>query len=132
MPVDPNKPYTPVAAIDAGKAVALILINPAQHAGKTYNIVSNRHTMNEACQEFSRQLGKVVKFVQISYEKAKENFLMAGVPDWQVDGMIHSFRMMDEGSPASNLQDIEDFHRITNMAPTSLADWIATNRFAFQ
>ena len=68
------------------------MAEPTKHAGKTYNIVSNRHTMNELCEELSIQLGKTVGYVRQSYDEAKKNFLAVGVPEWQIDVLLDAYR----------------------------------------
>jgi len=59
-PVDPTKLYTPVAVGDAGKAAAAVLANPSKHVNKTYTVVNNRHTLNDAAKALSEALGKEV------------------------------------------------------------------------
>ena len=43
-----------------------------------------------------------------------------------------SCRLIDSGSPISNQSDISHFHNVTGKAPTSLHDWIAGAKSAFQ
>ena len=46
-PADPTKPLAAVVVEDAGKAAAAIMVEPEKHYGKTYKLISNRHTLNE-------------------------------------------------------------------------------------
>lgn len=75
-----------------GKAAAAILADPSKHAGKTYCIVSNRHSFGEVCQEFSRQLNKNVQFEQQTYEDAKKSLMQAGLPEWQAGGVVELYQ----------------------------------------
>ena len=47
FPVDPDKPYTPVAIADLAKVAGAILAEPELHKDKTYHIASDRFTMGE-------------------------------------------------------------------------------------
>lgn len=60
-PADPTKPLAAVVVEDAGKAAAAIMVEPEKHYGKTYRLISNRHTLNELAVAFSQALGKDVR-----------------------------------------------------------------------
>ncbi len=47
FPVDPDKPYTPVAIEDLAKVAAVILSAPGLHQDKTYHIASDRFSLGE-------------------------------------------------------------------------------------
>jgi uncharacterized protein YbjT (DUF2867 family) len=131
-PVDPEKPYTPIVVEDAGKAAAAILADPSKHAGKTYNIVSDRITYNDVAQGFSKALGKEIKYNRVPYEAAKQAFLGMGLPEWQVDGILELFKLFDSGAPETNVADLSDYEKITGEKPTSLKAWIAKYAPGFQ
>ena len=61
-PADPEKPFGLVTAEDAGEAGAAILVNPAKHAGKTYDLISDVVTYNDIVSSFSKALGKEIKY----------------------------------------------------------------------
>ena len=131
-PVDPTKPFTPVVVADAGKASAAILVSYKSHTNKTYNIVSDRHTYNDVAAEFSKVLGKEIKYIRIPYEAAKEAFLGMGVPEWQTDGVLDLFKLIDRGSPITNQADLTQFEEITGEKPTNLKTWISQVADAFK
>jgi len=112
-PVDPTKPFTPVVVEDAGKVAAAILANPAKHANKTYKIISDRHSFSDVAAAFSEALGKQITYVQVPYDAAKQSFLQAGYPEWQVDGILELYKLMDGGSPVTNEADTGDYTQIT-------------------
>ena len=131
-PVDPEKPYTPVVVEDAGKAAAAILADPSKHAGKTYNVVSDRITYNDVTQGFTEALGKEIKYNRVPYEAAKQAFLGMGLPEWQVDGILELFKLFDSGAPETNIADLSDYEKITGEKPTSLKAWITKYAPGFQ
>ena len=128
-PVDPDKPFTSVVVEDAGKAGATILVDPSKHAGKTYAIISDLFTYNDVARGFSEALGKEVKYNCIPYEAAKQALLGMGLPEWQVDGVLETYKLIDSGMTETNTADYE---KITGEKPTSLKTWIAKYAPGFQ
>ena len=131
-PVDPTKPYTPVVVSDAGVAAAIILSDPARHTNKTYTLVSDRHTFGDVAAAFSDVLGKEVKYIRVPYEDAKKSFLGLGYPEWQVNGILELYKLIDSGSNVTNQDDLGDFERITGEKPTSLKTWLSAVGGAFK
>ena len=132
VPVDPTKPYTPVVVGDAGKAAAAVLVDPSKHANKTYPIVSDRHTHNDVAKTFSEALGKEVTVTTNSYEDAKKFLMGVGLPEWQVDGILELYKLIDNGSPTTNQEDMSKFKNITGEDPTSLKGWVNAVAPAFK
>lgn len=124
VPVDPTKPYTPVTVTDAGRAAAAILANPSKHVNKAYNVVSNRHTHGDVAKVFSEVLGKDVTITTNKYEEAKQFLMSVGMPEWQTDGVLELYKLIDSGSAATNQENLSSFKDITGEEPTSLKDWV--------
>ena len=95
-PVDPDKPYEAVVVEDAGKAGAAILADPSKHTGRTYSIISDCYTYNDIAQGFSEVLGKEIKYNRVPYETTKQAFFGMGVQEWQVDGLLQAFKLIDQ------------------------------------
>ena len=130
-PVDPEKPFTSVAVEDAGIAAAVILADPSKHAGKIYNILSDRQSFKDITQGFSKALGKEIKYTRIPYEATKQAFLGAGLQEWQVNGLLELMKLMNAGAPEINIADLSDFEKITGEKPTTFSDWISKNAPGF-
>ena len=47
FPVDPDKPYTPVAIQDICRAVGSIVQDVEKHKGKTYHLASDRFSLGD-------------------------------------------------------------------------------------
>ena len=131
-PVDPSKPYTPVVVEDAGKAGAAILADWQKHVNKTYTVVSDRHSFGDLAKAFSEAVGKEVKYVRVPYEAAKQSFLQAGLPEWQVDGILELYKLIDSDSRDTNQASLGDFEKITNEKPTDLKAWLGKVGGAFK
>ena len=123
-PVDPVMPYTSVAVDDAGSAAAAILSSPETHAGKTYTIVSDRHSFEDVAETFTKGLSRQVRYVRVPYEDAKAGFMQMGVQEWQAEGIMELYRLIDAGSPVTNQENLNDFSEITSKKPTPLRSWV--------
>ena len=131
-PVDPTKPYTAVVVEDIGKAAAAILADPQKHAGKTYQIVSERHTFNDVAAAFSEVLGKEVKYIRVPYEAAKKALRDTGLQEWEVTLVIELNLLVDNGAPETTLGNPSDFTALTGEQPTSIKSWVRKYAGAFQ
>eukprot|EP00475_Leptophrys_vorax_P000455 TRINITY_DN10248_c0_g1_i2.p1 TRINITY_DN10248_c0_g1~~TRINITY_DN10248_c0_g1_i2.p1 ORF type:complete len:296 (+),score=39.81 TRINITY_DN10248_c0_g1_i2:128-1015(+) len=99
---EPDKPYTTVSTDDVGEAVAKILTDTAAHHGKTYNLTSPAYTATQLAEAFSSVLGKTITYNYVPYQASKDWLLHAGFPEWQADGIIELFKLINEGSPITN------------------------------
>ena len=131
-PVDPTKTFSPVVVADAGNAAASVLVDPANHANKTYNVISDRHSYGDIAAAFGEALGKTVTYNRVSYDDAKKAFLGLGFPEWQVDGVLELFKLMDAEDPVISTTNVGDYQKITGEQPTSLKTWVSQVKAAFE
>lgn len=129
---DPDKPFIVVSAEDAGVAGAAILVDPSKHIGRSYVVISCRITFGDVAREFSKVLGKEVKYNRLSYEGEKQEFLKAGVEEWKADVLIWLMKAISDGEPEVNPVEISDYETITGKKPTSLPVWIEKYGQGFQ
>ena len=124
-PGDPTKPFSAVVVEDAGKAAAAIMAEPEKHYGKTYKLISNRHTLNELAAAFSQALGKNVKYERISYNDCRRRLVeVVGFSEEDADGILEIYRLTDEECPMVDDQEMSHFNQITGEKPTSLKKWV--------
>ena len=131
-PMDPSKTFSQVSVGDIGRAAAAILVNPVKHPNKTYDIVSDCRSYREVAAVLSEVLGKTVTYNRVPYDSTKQALLGEGRPEWQVDGLIESFKLVDSGSSIANTANVSDFILITSEQPTSLKAWVAEVKGAFE
>ena len=124
-PGDPTKPFSAVVVEDAGKAAAAIMTEPEKHYGKTYKLISNRHTLNELAAAFSQALGKNVKYERISYNDCRRRLVeVVGFSEEDADGILEIYRLTDEECPMVDDPEMSHFKQITGEKPTSLKEWV--------
>ncbi|KAM7446437.1 hypothetical protein ABFA07_005279 [Porites harrisoni] len=132
-PADPTKPFSAVVVEDAGKAAAAIMAEPEKHYGKTYKLISNRHTLNELAAAFSQALGKNVKYERISYNDCRRRLVeVVGFSDEDADGILEIYRLTDEECPMVDDPEMSHFNQITGEKPTSLKEWVTEVTPAFK
>ncbi len=73
---------------DTGAVGARILIDPAPHAGKTYEFTGKLVTFAQFAEAFSQVLGKTVKYVPVTLEQNENAVRARGLPDWLVTHMM--------------------------------------------
>ena len=132
LPVDPSKKFCAASVGDIGKAAAAILVNPAKHANKTYDIISDRHSYGDVAAAFGEALGKTVTYNRVSYDAAKQAFLGMGVQDWELDGVMELFKLIDNDDPILTTINANDYNLITGEQPTSLKAWVTQVKGAFE
>ncbi|KAL4438583.1 hypothetical protein ABPG74_015481 [Tetrahymena malaccensis] len=129
-PVNADAQFCQVSVQDAGNAAAQIVSHYKEHLNQTFQITSDKKSQNEIASEFSKVVGKEVKYVQVSYEDAKKSFLDHHLPEWQADGILELFKLIDDKNP-SQLVLTNSFKEVTGGNATNVHDWISQHKQAF-
>lgn len=133
LPFDENATFAAMAAADMGLAGATIMAHPEKHRHQTYKLFGDRSSPNSICKAFSKVLGRDIKHVKLPYEDHKEMLRGFGIPDWQVEGLMHNYKLCDKGSPHITLEGCaDDFGAITGQKAMSTEDWIRQFSFVFK
>jgi hypothetical protein len=132
-PANPDAVFSTIAISDIGKVSAAILANPKPYANKTIRISTKSMTHTDLAKALTRALGREIKYIQGTYSATKEAYLKFGFPEWQVEGGIGVYKLINIGSPAMNDPDGPAlFKTITGADPLSLEQWVATVAGAFK
>ncbi|KAL4487221.1 hypothetical protein ABPG72_017940 [Tetrahymena utriculariae] len=129
-PVNADTQFCQVSVQDAGNAAAQIVSHYSDHKNQIFQITSDKKSQNEIASEFSKVLGKEVKYVQVSYEDARKSFVDHHLPEWQADGILELFKLIDDKNP-SQLVLSNSFKEATGHNPTNVHDWISQHKQAF-
>ena len=73
---------------DTGAVGARILLNPAPHAGKTYEFTGKHGTYSDFAGVFSQVLGKKVSYVPVTLEQNEKAVRGRNLPDWLTTHML--------------------------------------------
>ena len=83
---------------DIGNVVATVLTSDG-HEGKTYPLTGPEAlSMGDLAGKLSAVLGKEVKYVNVSQDKAKDDLMAMGMPDWMADGWVAIAMMISTGA----------------------------------
>jgi uncharacterized protein YbjT (DUF2867 family) len=122
----------PVALIDVrdtGAVGARILLDPAPHAGKTYEITGKLTSYGDFAEVFSSVLGRPIAYVSITPEQAEQGMRARGMPDWLVAHLVASNTLGAAGAfSTENTKLIEDLVR---RAPITTKQFVEDFKAAF-
>lgn len=120
-PLEDGK-LTHVDFMDVGKAIATILVDPAKHAGKAYNIIGDSHPGNMIASAISMKAGKQCKYESVDDETAVTAFKYLGLQEWIAEGNVEMLRFIREGG--MDKYDRGDFQGITGDKPSRFQDFV--------
>jgi uncharacterized protein YbjT (DUF2867 family) len=130
-PGDASKPVSLVSVADIGAASAAVLADPAAHAQKTYNLVSDTVTFNDIVAGFTKAVGREIGYVQVPYAAAIEAMVGLGFPRWQAGGVAELFELVDAGRPTMTV-GTADLEKILGRPPTTFSAWVGGVAAAFK
>jgi NAD(P)H dehydrogenase (quinone) len=114
---------------DTGAVGARILLDPAPHAGKTYEFTGKLVTFPQVAEAFSQVLGKPVRYVPVTLEQNEQAVRSRGLPDWLVTHLLLVAKATADGGFAkANIKPITD---IVGRDPITIKKFVEDFRGAF-
>ena len=109
-----------VARADVARLAAVLLVEPG-HEGQIYD-VSGPHSidMHETARILTKATRRAITYHPETPGEARDS--RAGNPDWQVEGWIGSYLMLDTGEGSVTSHTIE---HLTGQRPMTLAEFLA-------
>jgi NAD(P)H dehydrogenase (quinone) len=98
LPFAKDLPVALTDVRDTGAVGARILIDPAPHAGKTYEFTSKLTNYGEFAGVFSQVLGRTITYVAVTPEQAEQAMKSRGMPDWLVQHLVTIARLGAKGA----------------------------------
>jgi len=115
LPYAKDLPVALTDVRDTGAVGARILIDPASHAGKTYEFTGKLTSYGELAGVFSQVLGRTIAYVEITPEQAEQAMKSRGLPDWLVQHLVTIARLGANG--AFSNENIEPIREIAKREP---------------
>lgn len=113
---------------DVGAAAAVVLDNPAAHAGKAYALTGPvALSYDEVATVLATVAGHAVTYEPIMPEDFESRLLAAGIPDWRAFDLAH---IASAYSAAENAVS-PDLPMLLGRKPRSLAEFLEDHRNAF-
>jgi uncharacterized protein YbjT (DUF2867 family) len=121
---------SPIATQDVAEAIATILMNPAEHIGKTYQITGARsESMAEIAAEYAEALHRPVRYVDVPLDIWKANELPGkGLPT-HVAHHISTMAALHHDNRYDRWTD--DLRTITGHGAISVGDWVRSHSDEF-
>jgi NAD(P)H dehydrogenase (quinone) len=109
LPFAKDLPVALIDVRDTGAVGARILLDPAPHAGQTYEFTGKLTTYGALAELFSQALGRPITYVGITPEQAEQAMKARGMPDWLVAHMVTIAKLGAAGAfSTENTKIIED------------------------
>ncbi|WP_157001619.1 SDR family oxidoreductase [Agromyces laixinhei] len=114
-----------VARADVARTAAAVLLDPAPHAGRTYDLTGPEAlTLDQVADTISRVRGRTVTFHDETINEAYQSRAGFGAPQWQVDAWVTTYTAIASNIMAPVSGDIET---ITGTAPMNLETYLRGN-----
>jgi uncharacterized protein YbjT (DUF2867 family) len=111
---------------DIARVVAAVLLDPASHAGATYDLTGPEAlTFAEMAETITEVTGREVRFHDETLEEAYASRAVYGAPDWQVDAWVSTYTAVAAGEFDGVSGDVE---RLTGRRPLSLRQYLESQR----
>ena len=122
----------PVALTDVGDTGAVsarILIDPAPHAGKTYEFTGKLTNYGEFSDVFSQVLGRTITYVGVTPEQAEQAMKSRGMPDWLVQHLVTIAKLGAKG--AFSKESIGPIREIVKREPITTRQFVEKHKAMF-
>lgn len=111
-----------VARIDAARCAVNVLLDPALHRGRTYNLTGPEElSLAQAAGILSEGTGRSISYQPETLEEAYASRASYGAPPWQVDAWVSTYTAIAAGEMAGVSSDV---HGLTGRDPLALADFL--------
>ncbi len=111
-----------VAHDDIARVAVAVLLDPASHAGATYDLTGPEAlTFAEMAETITEVTGREVRFHDETLEEAYASRAVYGAPDWQVDAWVSTYTAVAAGELDGVSGDVE---RLTGRRPISLRQYL--------
>lgn len=115
-----------VARDDVAAAAAVVLQNPADHVGRTYNLTGPESlTFEEIAATISDVTGRQVRFHDETVAEAYESRKKWDAAPWQYDAWVSTYTAVAKGELDGVTGDVE---LVTGAAPVSLREFLGGSR----
>jgi uncharacterized protein YbjT (DUF2867 family) len=109
-----------VAQDDIADAAVAVLLDPARHAGRTYDLTGPEAiSFAEAAALITELTGRRVGYLNETIEEAYASRAVYQAPDWQVDAWVSTYTAVAAGELAAVSPDVPE---LTGHPATSLAE----------
>ncbi len=115
---------------DVAAVAAVVLTTDIGHEGQTYELTGPEAiTYEHIAEELSAATGRLIEFVDVPDEAARQGFLGAGMPDWLVEHLVALFGIIRQGALE---QTTDTVHSLSGREPRTFAQFAHEHVGLFQ
>jgi uncharacterized protein YbjT (DUF2867 family) len=129
LPFPADLPIAFIDVRDTGAFGARIMLDPAPHAGKTYEFTGVKTNYSEFAKVFSEVLGRPIGYVAVTPEQAEQAMKSRGMPDWLVTHLGSIARAGAKG--AFSNENTKPIHDIVKRAPMTTRKFVEDYKAVF-
>ena len=129
LPFARDLPIAFIDVRDTGAVGARIVLDPAPHAGKTYEFSGALTNYGEFAGVFSQVLGRTIAYVEATLDQAEQALKARGLPDWLVAHQIAIAKLAAKG--AFSTENTQPIHAIVKRAPLTTRQFVEDHRNLF-
>ena len=129
LPFAKDLPLALIDVRDTGAVGARILIDPATHAGKTYEFTGALTTYAAFAEDFSQVLGRKITYVGVTLEQAAQAMKAHSMPDWLVTHLISIAKLGASG--AFSTENSGPITAIVKRAPLTTRQFVEDHKSLF-
>lgn len=128
LPFAKDLPLALTDVRDTAAVGARILVDPAAHAGKAYDLTGSLTTYGDFAEVFSQVLGRNIAYVGVAFEQAALAMKARNMPDWLITHLLSIAKLGAKGAfsaestgpiveiikraPLTTRQFVEDHNRL--------------------
>ncbi len=129
QPFTSDLPLAFIDVRDTGAVGARILLDPAPHAGKTYEFTGKLTNYGEFADVFSQVLGRKITYVGTTIEQTEQALKARGMPDWLVAHLVAMARVGARGGFST--ENTEPIRTIVKRAPLTTRQFVEDYKSLF-
>ena len=121
---------SPISTQDIARVTAKILISPAEHIGRVYELTGPKsEDLNAVAEEYSEALGRPVKYRALPWDEWADRYLKnAGLPEHLVNHIKTMAQLHRENRYDRLTKDVE---AVTGLGPMTIQQWVRENSRTF-
>jgi NAD(P)H dehydrogenase (quinone) len=114
---------------DTGAVGARILVDPAAHAGNTYEVTGALTTYAAFAEVFSQVLGRKITYVGATFEQAERAMKAGNMPDWLVTDLLAIAKLGASG--AFSIENTKPITQIVKRTPLTTRQFVEDHKSLF-
>ena len=122
---------SPIAAQDVARVMAEILISPADHIGRIYEVTGPKaQDFNGVAEEYSKGLERTVKYRAMTWEESADRYLKgSGLPE-HVSNHLAAMALRHGENRYDRLT--HNVEIVTGMEPMTIGEWVRVHVRTFE